>query len=178
MKIKEKGLTGKAAEMRKNLYASGRKFDAFREMASTKKGGPTKGTAEKEGDKEVFLEFMGTTLPIQRDEDGVGSVNEADIPFVKGATVRFEGVDAEAKVMFNDIKVSGVERYYYLEDTNAFQVPLKEKFGRPPFIKHAQGESWGLVGFHKALSEEEIQFVKDTVPKLGDKEVVWSLAGG
>jgi hypothetical protein len=106
MKIKEKGLTGKAADMRKSLYSSGRKFDAFREMTSAKKTGGSKGAAEKEGDKEVFLEFMGTTIPIERGEDGVGQVKEADIPFVKGATLRFEGVDTEAKVMFNDIKVS------------------------------------------------------------------------
>ncbi|KAJ6611771.1 hypothetical protein B0H10DRAFT_2055039 [Mycena sp. CBHHK59/15] len=139
MKIREKGLTGKAAEMRKNLYSSGRKFDA-------------------EG---VFLEFMGTTIPIQRGEDGTGEVKEADIPFVRGATLRFDGCDTEAMVKFNDIKA-----------------PLKEKFGRPPFIKHAPNASSGLVGFHKALSEEEIQFVKDTVPKIGDKEVVWTLAGG
>ncbi|KAJ7098185.1 hypothetical protein B0H15DRAFT_824526 [Mycena belliarum] len=159
MKIKEKGLTGKAADTRKSLYSVGRKFDAFREMASGKKPAG-KGAAEKEEEKEVFLEFMGSTIPIQRGEDGVGSVNEADIPLVKGATMRFEGVDTEAKVIFNDIKA-----------------PLKEKFGRPPFIKHSTGASAGLVGFHKALTEEEIQFVKATVPKLGDREVVWDLAG-
>ncbi|KAJ7684847.1 hypothetical protein DFH06DRAFT_1264287 [Mycena polygramma] len=158
MKIREKGLTGKAADFRKNTYSPGRKFDAFREMGTGKK--QSKGAPEKPEDKEVFLEFMGSTIPIQRGEDGVGEVKEEDIPFVKGATLRFDGVDPEAKVVFTDIKN-----------------PLKEEFGRPPFIKHTPGTAWGLVGFHKTLSEKEIQFVKDTLPKIAHAEVAWSLAG-
>ncbi|KAF7359506.1 hypothetical protein MSAN_01293600 [Mycena sanguinolenta] len=159
MKIREKGLTGKAADMRKNLYSSGRKFDAFREMAGTAK---KSAKSEKSEEKEIFLEFMGSTIPIQRDQDGVGQVKEEDIPFTKGATLRFDGTDAEGGVAYAEIKAS---------------MPLKEKFGRPPYIKYTPGTTWGLVGFHKALSEEEIQFVKDTLPKIGEKEVAWILAG-
>jgi lupus La protein len=73
-------------------------------MASGKKSGGGK-EAEKSEPKEVFLEFMGTTIPIQRGEDGMGEVKEADIPYVKGATLRFDGCDTEAMVKFNDIKV-------------------------------------------------------------------------
>ncbi|KAK7023793.1 hypothetical protein R3P38DRAFT_3194331 [Favolaschia claudopus] len=164
MKIREKGLTGKAADMRKNLYSAGRKFDAFREMAATKKGG--KATKDAPETKEVFLEFMGSTIPIQRGEDGTGEVKAEDIPFTKGATLRFEGIDAEAKL-------------FLCRDQGKLKLPnpLREKFGRPPFIKHGQGTSWGLVGFHKVLAEDEIQFVKDTLPKIGDKDVAWTLAG-
>ncbi|KAJ7063038.1 hypothetical protein C8F01DRAFT_1131245 [Mycena amicta] len=154
MKIREKGLTGKAADNRRNLYTTGRKFDAFRDAATNMKVDEKPAEANK-----VFLEFMGSTIPIHRGEDGAGAVNHADIPFVKGATMRFDGANEAEKIMFNDIKM-----------------PLKEKFGRPPFIKCAPGSSWGLVGFHKVLTEEEIQFVKDSLPKLGEKDVVWSLA--
>lgn len=101
MKIREKGLSGKAADTRKNMYSSGRKFDAFRDMATGKM--PEK--PQKAEEKEVFLEFMGRTIPIQRGEGGVGEVKEEDIPFTKGATLRFDGIDADGKVFFNDIKV-------------------------------------------------------------------------
>jgi lupus La protein len=103
MKIREKGLSGKAADLRKNLYSAGRKFDAFRELAGKKNG---KTATENAEPKEVFLEFMGSTIPIQRGEGGVGEVKEDDIPFTKGATLRFDGVDTEGRVAFVDIKAS------------------------------------------------------------------------
>ena len=50
MKIKEKGLTGKAADLRKqNFGGSGRKgFNAFREMAELAKGGGGQGGKDKD----------------------------------------------------------------------------------------------------------------------------------
>ncbi|KAF7295227.1 WD-REPEATS-REGION domain-containing protein [Mycena indigotica] len=160
MKIKEKGLTGKAADSRRNLYTPGRKFDAFRDAAS-KMDVDTKPAAETAtAPQQVFLEFMGSTIAIHRNEEGVGAVNDADVPFVKGATLRFDGAEEGGKVMFTDIKL-----------------PLKEKFGRPPFIKYTTGASFGLVGFHKALTEDDIKFVKEAIPKLGNNEITWTVAG-
>ncbi|CAK5264053.1 unnamed protein product [Mycena citricolor] len=175
MKVQEKGLTGKAADFRKNVY-SGRKFDAFREMANGTDATMEDATGkDKEDPKEVYLEFMGSTILIRRNGDGVGEVDEADVPFVKGATLRFDGVDAASKVFFATIKVG--TRFVLLSALTRAQNPLKEKFGRPPFIQHTIGNSFGLVGFHKELNEDEIQFVKDSLPKIGDKVVSWGPVG-
>ncbi|KAF7322731.1 hypothetical protein HMN09_00051900 [Mycena chlorophos] len=162
MKIREKGLVGKAADNRKSLYSSGRKFDAFRDAASSKMDLDEKpgAAAAPEPTSEVFLEFMGSTIKIHKGDDGGGTVNIDDVPFVKGATMRYDGLAEGARVNFMDVKA-----------------PLKEKFGRAPFIKSTPGATFGLVGFHKALTDEEVQFVKETLPKLADTEVQWSVAG-
>ena len=113
MKIKEKGLTGKAADLRKqNFGGSGRKgFNAFREMAELAKGakggnggggGDDKGNNSKgKGKPEVYLEFLGTRIRVH-EEDG-GSVKPEDVPAVRGAALRFEGAGED--VSFDEIKV-------------------------------------------------------------------------
>ncbi|KAG6917135.1 hypothetical protein DXG01_003725 [Tephrocybe rancida] len=158
MKIKEKGLTGKSANNRRELMSTNRGFNAFREMARAKSSGPsTSGPPAPVEKKDVYLEFMGTKLLIQQGEDGVGSVKTEDVPFVRGATLRFEGCGGD--VTWSEIKD-----------------PIKEKFeNRAPFIKYARGDDAGLVGFHKALSEEEIQVVKDTIKKINSRDVTWSV---
>jgi len=96
MKIKEKGLTGRSAAARKDSIAR-RGFNAFREMAKAKDPSPAK--TEK---PEIKLDFMGSKIPVQV-EDGNGSVNKEDVPFVQGATLKFEGDVGD--VSFNQIKV-------------------------------------------------------------------------
>jgi lupus La protein len=59
-----------------------------------------------------------------------------------------------------------------------FQDPIKEKFERAPFIKYARGDNSGLVGFQKALSEEEVAYVKENIKTINSKEVTWSLPEG
>lgn len=104
MKIKEKGLTGRAANLRKESMASGpgKKggFNAFREMGQfqDKKGN---NAGQKGKPQEVWLEFLGQRIRVH-DEDG-GSIKQEDIPFVKGATLKFEGVEGD--VSFDEIKV-------------------------------------------------------------------------
>ena len=97
MKIKEKGLSGKAANHRRELIAHGKGFDAFREMSKDKKSG------KKEEKKDVFLEFMGTKILIHQNEEGNGFVKEEDVPFVKGSTLKFDGCGGE--VVWSEIKV-------------------------------------------------------------------------
>ena len=98
MKIQEKGLTGQPAAARKDAIAR-RGFNAFRE--TTKSKGPSSSSTETEK-PEIKLEFMGSKIPIQV-EDGNGWVNEEDVPFVQGATLKFEGDVGD--VSFNQIKV-------------------------------------------------------------------------
>ena len=100
MKIKEKGLTGKAANLRKeSLAGPGRKgFNAFKEMA---KGADGKQGGKGKAKPEVWLEFLGQRIRVY-DEDG-GSVKTEDVPFVKGATLKFDGVEGD--VSFDEIKV-------------------------------------------------------------------------
>lgn len=97
MKIKEKGLTGKSAANRKDSITR-RGFNAFREIAKAENQ-PTTSKPEK---PDIKLDFMGSMIPVQV-EDGVGSVKEEDVPFVQGATLKFEGDVGD--VSFNQIKV-------------------------------------------------------------------------
>jgi lupus La protein len=98
MKIREKGLTGKTAATRKDSIAR-RGFNAFREMAKAKE--PSSSPTEK-GKPDIKLEFMGSKIPVQV-EDGSGGVNKEDVPYIQGATLKFEGNVGD--VSFNQIKV-------------------------------------------------------------------------
>lgn len=97
MKIKEKGLTGKAAVHRKEVIAKGRGFDAFKEM----KSGKSESTPKQH--QEAILEYIGNRITIRRDSDGNGTVEASDVPFVKGATLRFDGCGGDCT--WSDIKV-------------------------------------------------------------------------
>lgn len=98
MKIQEKGLTGKSAAARKDSIAR-RGFNAFRETAKDKNTPSSSNKVEK---PDIKLEFMGSKIPVQV-EGGNGRVNEEDVPFVQGATLKFEGDVGD--VSFNQIKV-------------------------------------------------------------------------
>jgi len=98
MKIQEKGLSGKSAAARKDSIAR-RGFNAFREMERAKNPSSPSTKTEK---PDIKLEFMGSKITVQV-EDGNGSVNKEDVPFVQGATLRFEGDVGD--VSFNQIKV-------------------------------------------------------------------------
>ena len=105
MKIKEKGLTGKAADLRRqNIAGNGRKgFNAFREMAEKEKGAKKgKGKDDDKPAPEVYLEFLGSRILVH--EDDGGSVKPEDVPVVKGASLRFDG--AAGDVSFEEVKVS------------------------------------------------------------------------
>lgn len=58
------------------------------------------------------------------------------------------------------------------------QGPLKERFEHAPFIKYEKGASEGLVGFSKALTEEDIAFIKEKIKTVNGKEISWSDAEG
>jgi lupus La protein len=155
MKIKEKGLKGKAAVVKRD-HITRKGFDAFREMrlAAGGKGG------KKEPEKpppEIFVSFLGKNLRVL-DEDG-GSVVPEDVPHLRGSALRFTGCGGE--VSFDNIKR-----------------PLKERFSRAPFIKFTKGDDAGLVGFDKALDEEDVAFVKEKIPTLNGNPVTWELPGG
>ena len=103
MKIKEKGLTGKSANHRRDMI-SAKKFDAFKEMAKAKTS-PQKGS-EGEEKKDVFLEFLGHKILITQDEEGNGVIDDKDIPFVKGVTLKFDGCGGD--VAWAEIKVNSI----------------------------------------------------------------------
>lgn len=110
MKIKEKGLTGKAARLRKQTYSTGKGFNAFREMDEAKsrdKKEKAKAAKAEEKAPELFIEFMGTKIRVQEGEDG-GNVKEEDVPVVKGAALKFEG--AGETTSFDEVKVRCVVR--------------------------------------------------------------------
>jgi lupus La protein len=122
MKIKEKGLTGKAAEVRKDLLAAPSKkgFNAFREMAKEKaKSNPqSKGDGDKAKAKpEIYLEFMGQKLKVsERDGDGdgdsEGAINEADFTTVPRASMKFTGCGGECD--YSEVKVRSLLTLFYL----------------------------------------------------------------
>lgn len=48
------------------------------------------------------MDFIGSKLLIQVDDEGLGNVKE-DIPYTKGATLKFEGCSGDCS--WNEIKV-------------------------------------------------------------------------
>lgn len=147
MKIKEKGLSGKAAQLRKDKI-NRKGFNAFREMETSAKNK----TKEK---PEVYLEFMGTKIRVYDDGD-VGYVKEEDVLFIKGATLKFTGCGGD--VNFTEMKA-----------------PLRERFARVPYIQFSKGDDFGLVGFDKVLTEDEIAYVKDNIKSVNSREVEWTI---
>ena len=158
MKIKEKGLKGKAAIVKRD-HITRKGFDAFREMELAAEGkDPKSGKKGAEKSKpEIFVEFFGTKLRVL-EADG-GSVAADDVPRVRGSALRFVGCAGE--VSFDEIKR-----------------PLKERFARAPFVKFTKGDDAGLVGFDKALDEDDIAFVKEKIPMLNRKPITWELPEG
>jgi lupus La protein len=55
---------------------------------------------------------------------------------------------------------------------------LKDHFSRQPYIKHEKGDTTGLLGFDQALTEDDINFVKETLKGKGGDSVVWSVIKG
>jgi lupus La protein len=106
MKIKEKGLTGRAADFRrKGILGNplGRKsFNAFREMNT--KDGKGKGTIKdaKKEKPEVWLDFMGKRVRVY-DEDGKGCIREDEYETVPKATLKVGGLKGDCQ--WTDIKV-------------------------------------------------------------------------
>ncbi|TFK29163.1 hypothetical protein FA15DRAFT_664482 [Coprinopsis marcescibilis] len=148
MKIKEKGLTGKAASHRREVLAKGRGFDAFRENDKGK---------GKEEEREILLEYIGNRIPVKKDSEGNGTVDENDVPYVKGATLRFEGCGGDCS-------------WAEIKD------PIKEIFdGKAPYIKFQRGDNFGLVGFHKALTEEEVTKVQEAIKTINKNAVTWTV---
>lgn len=104
MKIKEKGLTGKAADLRRDTM-SFRKFNAFR-LSDKDQAALNRDDKDKDKDKpptEVYLEYLGAKLLIQRDAEGKGFLDAEKIPYVEGATLRFGG--AGESLTWEEIKV-------------------------------------------------------------------------
>ncbi|KAF8513526.1 hypothetical protein JB92DRAFT_3083175 [Gautieria morchelliformis] len=157
MKIKEKGLTGKAKRgppIRKG-------FNAFELNETGKEWKKKPQPQEKLGEKpesrenlEIFLEFMGTRLKVNQ-EDG-GSVAESEVPFTKGASLQFRGCGGN--VLYAEVKA-----------------PLKDHFKKPPFIQYTRGADSGLVGFDKTLSDEDITFVREHLKTINGKPVTWEV---
>jgi lupus La protein len=155
MKIKEKGLKGRAAVVKRD-HITRKGFDAFREMRLAAGGKEGKKETEKTP-PEIFVSFLGKKLRVL-DEDG-GSIAPEEVPRVRGSALRFTGCGGE--VSFDDIKR-----------------PLKERFSRAPFIKFTKGDDAGLVGFDKALDEEDVTFVKEKILTLNGNPVTWELPAG
>ncbi|KAG8215113.1 hypothetical protein J3R82DRAFT_8564 [Butyriboletus roseoflavus] len=154
MKIKEKGLTGKAADLRKDSISSRKGFNAFREAENPSKAKANGKSKEK---PEVFLEFMGDKIRVYDDNEvGVGYVKTEDVPFVRGATLKFTGCGGDAN--FTEMKA-----------------PLRDRFARVPYIQFFKGDDFGLVGFEKALKEDEIEYVKENLKTVNSNEVVWTI---
>jgi len=175
MKIKEKGLAGKAGDMRKESITSRKGFNAFKEMENEKKGRGQKG--KDNAKPEVWLEFMGSKILVHG-EDG-GGVKSEDVPYVKGATLKFTGCGGDAN--FTEIKVSSVLRAHSVGRdflTRDHQNPLRERFARVPYIQFSKGDDFGLVGFDKALTDDEIEYVKTNLPTVNSQQVQWTVPEG
>lgn len=98
MKVKEKGLKGKAAQYRRDREGGNglrKGFNAFRMQDGSK------GKKEPAPKPEVILDFMGSKLTVI-DEDG-GRVDEASVPYVKNSALKVTGIEGD--LSFDDVKV-------------------------------------------------------------------------
>ncbi len=60
-----------------------------------------------------------------------------------------------------------------ISQTKSIKDPIKDRFeGKAPYIKYTLGDNNGLVGF---LTEDDIQFVKETIKVINKHEVTWAL---
>ncbi|ELU37533.1 La domain-containing protein [Rhizoctonia solani AG-1 IA] len=148
MKIKEKGLDKKGVTARTHSGTGGAGGRKQFDAFQNLNGGKK----EKEA---VTVKFQGKVYTL----DGEGKINVPveEFEFEKGSAIRFTGAGSE-DAKFGEIKS-----------------PLKEKFTPLPFIKMDKGATEGVFGFGKTLSEEEIAFLKEKVPKIGGGEVTWEL---
>lgn len=154
MKIKEKGLTGKAAVHRREMMVS-RKFDAFKLMEKEKKG-PSPASGPASDVQPIYLDFFDVKLEIKPDENGLGTVDPTKVPFIAHASLRWD--NSGENVAWNDLKT-----------------PLKDLFeGRTPYIKNVKGTTYGMVGFHRELTDADLQKVEKALPVLDGGEVRWS----
>ncbi|KAF8741722.1 the RNA-binding Lupus La protein, partial [Rhizoctonia solani] len=148
MKIKEKGLDKKGVTARTHSGTGGAGGRKQFDAFQNLNGGKK----EKEA---VTVKFQGKVYTL----DGEGKINVPveEFEFEKGSAIKFTGAGSE-DAKFGEIKS-----------------PLKEKFTPLPFIKMDKGATEGVFGFGKTLSEEEIGFLKEKVPKIGGGEVTWEL---
>ena len=107
MKIKEKGLTGKAKINRKSSNTGPKGFNAFAEM---KRNAQQKSKGGETRKAEIWLEFMGTKLRVH--EDDGGSIKPDDVPYVKGSALKFSGCGGE--ISWSEIKVSSLNCYLFI----------------------------------------------------------------
>lgn len=106
MKIKEKGLTGPAAQINRTGTRKG--FNAFNMDENDQYKHRLARRSRKE-EPEIYLEFMGTRLKVN-EQDG-GSVDETEIPYVKGASLKFTGCDGDLK--FGEVKVLSCLPFFF-----------------------------------------------------------------
>ncbi|CAE6360046.1 unnamed protein product, partial [Rhizoctonia solani] len=146
MKIKEKGLDKKGVTPRTHSGtggAGGRKQFDAFRQSNA-------GKKEKEA---TVVKFQGKEYAL----DGEGKVKAPieEFEFAKGSAIKFVGAGSEDP-KFGEIKN-----------------PLKEKFTPLPFIKMDKGATEGVFGFGSTLSEEDVAFLKEKVPKIGGGDVTW-----
>ncbi|KAJ1300664.1 hypothetical protein OPQ81_002312 [Rhizoctonia solani] len=148
MKIKEKGLDKKGVTPRTHSGTGGAGGRKQFDAFQQQPGG-------KEKKEAVVVKFQGKEYTL--DGEGKAQVPIEEFEFEKGSAIKFTGAGSEDP-KFGEIKN-----------------PLKEKFSPLPFIKMDKGATEGIFGFGKALTEEDIAFLKEKVPKIGGGEVTWEL---
>jgi hypothetical protein len=161
-------------------------------MTTTK--GPVKHT-------QAILEYLGHRIVIRRDQNGKGCVDDlSKVPFVKGATLKFSAVSDDPSDGKEVEKEKEAEKekgnrgkgwtFSWEEEIRAPLLPSASVATpfmnparwtgewRPPYIKFVPGDTWGLVGFHRAISEEEQRYVGNRVSTIGGKRVEWTPLSG
>ncbi|KAG9079729.1 hypothetical protein FS749_008289 [Ceratobasidium sp. UAMH 11750] len=152
MKIKEKGLDKKGITPRTHSGSGGaggrRQFDAFQ----LKDGVIPEG--KKKPEKEpVTVTFHGKTYNVN--SEGKVDIALDAFEYVKGSAIKFTGAGSD-EPKFGEIKI-----------------PLKERFNPLPFIKMDKGASEGIFGFGATLTEEDLAFLREKVPKIAGGQVTW-----
>ena len=76
--------------------------------------------------------------------------------------LKFAGCDGDAN--FTEMKVGvWISLRLDLGFTFSLQAPLCERLARAPYIQICKGGDYGLVGFEKALKEDEVEYIKENL---------------
>ncbi|KAG9092008.1 hypothetical protein FRC06_000293, partial [Ceratobasidium sp. 370] len=157
MKIKEKGLDKKGITPRTHSGSGGaggrRQFDAFQ-----LKDGVIPEDKKKPEKAPVTVKFHGKTYNVN--SEGKVDIALDAFEYVKGSAVKFTGAGSDDP-KFGEIKAGSI------------WTPLKDRFNPLPFIKMDKGTPEGVFGFGATLSEEDLAFLREKVPKIAGGQVTW-----
>lgn len=182
--MQERGIPVDLEELRRgsnppSTGSNAKKFNAFHEsntnsLSDSKSNPKSKGAAKEE--RTIHVPYGGETIAVNAD----GSLVDEDVKYPKGSVIKVEGL-GDGDRGFGSMKVCDSmlsSCCYSVIDEFGIQTSLKTVFSRPPHIKIAEGTSTATFIFNTSVTDEDLEKLKTSVPKLADGTVTYARADG